>query len=201
MPEIITTDVPVLDDTFLVRLDSLREHAVTCGRLDCGHLSKSDSPAVRRAVILYVAEGAGVTVSLDSETPEVAAVYGVMVAAGQERPVYTRTAGARRYASAGLPGMALVMPSPWGARKPFRITPQRRAVFSAMLAGDSASMIAEAQERDIETVKSHAGYLRRETGAHDAVSALISLVLAGRLADDAMTVPEDAVIPEPTWDE
>lgn len=173
--------VTAFDAEFTTRLDTLREHAVSCGRLDCGHLGKSDSLAVRRAVILYVAEGNGVTLDLSHETPEVAAVYGVLVAAGQARPVYTRRG--RGYVAAA-PGLALTLPD----GETIRLTTQRIETFTAMLRGESATMIARARGRDIETIKSHAGYLRRETGAHDAVSALVAIVLAGRLTDRAMTV-------------
>lgn len=175
------TTTVLLGEEFLSTLDTVRGHAATCGRLDCGHLGKSASLAVRRAVILYTAAGSGITVSLDRETPEVTAVYGVLTEAGHARPVYTR---AGRSYTATVPGMTNVMPD----GTTIRLTPQRIETFSAMLRGESATMIAAARQRDIETIKSHAGYLRRGTGAHDAVSALLSLVAAGRLTDRALTV-------------
>lgn len=186
-------------DAFRDRLDTVKAHAVSCGRLDCGHLGKSASLAVRRAVILYTAEGSGLSVSLDGETPEVVAVLGVLRTAQHARPTYVRgtlTSGNRGYVAAH-PGAVIAWPNADG----IKITPQRAEVFGYMVRGYSATDISSDPARmvgghpaprvgltvrNIETVKSHAGYLRRETGAHDAVSALLALVAAGKIADPAI---------------
>lgn len=183
MPTTTTTTAPmtVLDPEVAERLSDIREHAAACGRLDCGHLSRSTSRATRRAVILYTAEGAGITINLDAETPEVAAIVGVLRESQHSRPVYVRQG--RTYARA-LNG-ATVLPDAHS----IRLTPERTIVFTAMLKGMSASEISADQGRARATVQSHAGWLRRLTGAHDATSALVALVIAHRLSDRAMTPP------------
>lgn len=186
---------PVLSPEVRELLGDIRSHAAACGRLDCGHLGRGPQRAVRRAVILYVAEGMGIVVDLARESAEVAAVLGVLRESQHGRTTYVRgttATGGRGYVPVAA-GLTAVMPNPWG----IRITPQRADVFTAMLSGRSANEVATAQHRALETVKSHAGYLRRETGAHDATSALLALVLAGRLSDRALTVPDAARIPEP----
>lgn len=173
--------IAVLDETVREALPTIQAHAAACGRLDCGHLGRSTSLAIRRAVILYQAEGAGIEVNLDRETPEVTAVVGVLRASQHARPVYVRAG--RSYART-TPGMTQVLPD----ARAIRITQQRAEVFTAMLKGYSANQIAAAQHRALETVKSHSGWLRRLTGGHDATSCLIALVLAGKLSDPAMPV-------------
>lgn len=161
--------------------DELVQHAATCGRLDCGHLYRSDSQAVRRATLLYLAENQGVEFDLDDESPEVAAVLGVLRASEHAVPVYTRgtnAAGNRGYVRPNT--VAAVLPLPDVSA--LRLTPERREVYAAAWQGLSASEIAEEQMRARETVKSHMGNLRRKTGAHDAPSALVALVLAGEIA-------------------
>lgn len=178
-----------LTDEQRERLGDIRAHAAECGRLDCGHLARSTSQAVRRAVILYTAEAAGITVGLDEESAEVTAILGVLRESGHARPTFVRS-GRRNVQS--RPGL-VVMPNAAG----IRITPERHAVFTAMLKGESASQISRSQGRARATVQSHAGWLRRLTGGHDATSCLIALVIAGKLADRAMPVPsveEDAEV-------
>lgn len=202
------TETIVTETVTPERIADIRAHAAGCGRLDCGHLGRSDSLAVRRAVILYTAEGMGLEVALDDESAEVAAVVGVLRESEHFRPTYTRRAG--RYVRVA-PGTT-AMPNPWESQTregaPFKLTPERREVFALMLAGHGATAIGSytlsdgsvrpgLTSRTMETVKSHAGYLRRETGAHDATSALLALVCAGRLSDRAVTVPDDMVIEQP----
>lgn len=173
--------ITVLDPVIQQQLEDVRAHAAACGRLDCGHLGKSTQQAVRRAVILYQAEGAGIEINVEHETPEVTAVLGVLRTSQHARPVYVRNG--RSYART-TPGMTQVLPD----ANAINITPQRYEVFTAMLGGYSANQIAASQHRSLETVKSHAGWLRRLTGGHDSTSCLIALVLAGKLADRAMPV-------------
>jgi DNA-binding NarL/FixJ family response regulator len=145
---------------------------------------------VRHAVFLYQAEGAGCEVHLDAVSPDVAAVVGVLRQSQHARPTYVRQG--RSYAQA-VAGMTTVMPNPWG----IRMTPQRTEVFRALTLGHSATEVSALQHRNIETVKSHMGYLRRETGAHDSHSALIALIMAGRLSHSAIVVPEAVAIAAP----
>lgn len=149
----------------------VRAHAAACGRLDCGHLARSTSRAVRRAVILYVAEGAGYRVDLDTESPEVAAVLGILREAQHPRPHYVR-AGSRYVRQSPN---EIVLPDV----SRLRLTAERQIVFYYMWLGYSATEIADTTHRARETVRSHAGNLRRLTGAHDATSALVALALAG----------------------
>ena len=179
----------VLDPEVAERLTDTRAHAAECGRIDCGHLSRSSSLAVRRACILYVAEGAEITVTLDHESAEVAAVVGVLRESGHARPVYVRQG--RSYARAQ--NGATVLPD----ARAIRLTPERTEVFSHMLRGHSASEIARSTGRARATVQSHAGWLRRLTGGHDATSCLVALVLLHRLSDRAMVAPE---LPEDATD-
>jgi DNA-binding NarL/FixJ family response regulator len=188
MPQMIE-----LSDEVRALLSDVQAHAAACGRLDCGHLGRSTSRAVRHAVFLYQAEGAGAVLDLTRVSADVAAVVGVLRESRHARPTYVRQG--RSYAQA-VPGMTTVMPNPWG----IRMTPQRTEVFTALLSGYSATEVSARQHRNIETVKSHMGYLRRETGAHDSHSALIALVLAGRLSHRAVTVPDEVAIPAPDAD-
>ena len=179
-----------LSDETRALLADVTAHAAACGRLDCGHLGRSTSRAVRHGVFLYQAEGAGCVLDLGRVSADVAAVIGVLRESRHARPTYVRQG--RSYAQS-VPGMTTVMPNPWL----IRMTPQRREVFGALTLGYSANEVAAAQSRTVETVKSHMGYLRRETGAHDSHSALIALTMAGRLAHVAITVPDAVAIPEP----
>lgn len=153
----------------------IRAHAASCGRLDCGHLARSTDLATRRAVLLYVAAGAGYEVDLDQEAETVGQVYALLSDVQHPRPTYVRA------------GSTFVRTTPNEVPLPdghsITMTRERQEVFGLMWQGYSASEIAAATGRARETVRSHAGYLRRETGAHDATSALVALVLAGRLAD------------------
>lgn len=187
----MTTPNPIttLTDETRALLTDVEAHAAACGRLDCGHLGRSTSQAVRRAVFLYQAEGAGLILDLDRVSADVAAVVGVLRTSQHGRTTYTRgttASGGRGYVPIAA-GLVAVLPNADG----IKITPQRRDVFTDMLYGHSATQIAARTHRTLETVKSHAGYLRRLTGAHDAHSALIALVLAGKLHDRALTVPTD----------
>lgn len=152
----------------------LTAHAASCGRLDCGHLYRSDSRAVRRAVLLYLAEGAGYAVDLDREAPEVAAVLGTLRTVGHPRPLYVRDGS--RYART-TPATAVPLPDVTG----LRLTPERVDVYRLLWQGCSTGEAAALSGRSRETVRSHAGNLRRLTGAHDAPSALVALALAGAL--------------------
>lgn len=154
-------------------------HAAECGRLDCGHLYRSDSLAVRRATLLYLAECNGLPVDLDAEAPETAAVLGMLRESEHPTPVYRRgtlASGGRGYVRSA-PGTLITLPDASG----IRLTPERREVFALAWLGHSASEIAELTSRSRETVRSHMGNLRRMTGAHDAPSALLALVLVGAL--------------------
>jgi DNA-binding CsgD family transcriptional regulator len=184
------TQMVQLSDEVRALLSDVQAHAAACGRLDCGHLGRSTSGAVRRAVYLYQCEGAGMVLNLNRVSADVAAVLGVLRESRHARPTYVRAGRSYR---AAVAGMTTVLPDPWG----IKITPQRRDVFQALIAGKSATEVSREQHRALETVKSHMGYLRRLTGAHDSHSALIALVLAGRLADRAVTVPEEVAIPAP----
>lgn len=196
---------PQFAEAFIARLDTLRGHAVTCGKLDCGHLYKSDSQAVRRAVILYTAEnsGQGFVLDLSHETPETVAVLGVLRTAKHGHPVYSKT-GARGGMVAHTAGITTI----WPDASRIRMTPERVSVFGYLLAGYSATQISSDPNRvtagkanprkgltarALATVVSHAGYLRRETDAHDAVSALLCLVKAGKLTDKGIGVKSAAV--------
>lgn len=181
-----TTTANVLPST----IDTdIRAHAAACGRLDCGHLSRSSSLAVRRAVILYIAEGAGYTVRLRNESPEVAAVLGILRQAEHPRPVYVR--GTNTNGNAGYVRSTpneVLLPDASG----LTITPERATVFALAWQGLSATEISIVSLRARETVKSHMGNLRRMTGAHDATSALVALVLANKIdANVEYSFPED----------
>ena len=97
--------------------------------------------------------------------------------------------------------MTLVWPYP----TQIKMTPQRVEVGNYLLRGFSATQISSdptrmvagqpaprhgLTARTIETVKSHMGYLRRETRAHDITSACLSLHKAGRLSDPAIVWAE-----------
>jgi DNA-binding NarL/FixJ family response regulator len=162
-----TTETPTVVGTV-----DIREHAATCGKLDCGHLGKSNSQAVRRAVIIYVAEGAGLEVDLDLEAPEVAAVVGILRGVSYPRPVYrgrkTEAQTPGQFAASILPDVTKMQ---W--------TPQRTMVAKLMWEGYSANQVAKEVGRTLETIKSHMGYLRRLSGAHDIVSVLVAGALEG----------------------
>jgi DNA-binding CsgD family transcriptional regulator len=168
-----TTTTPAEGTVISGGLD-VREHAASCGRLDCGHLGKSGSRAVRRAVILYVAEGAGVPTDLDAEAPEVASVLGILRGVQYPRPVYRG-----RKSEAQTPGQFAASILPNVSDEAITWTPQRVQVASLMWEGYSANEVAREVGRTLETVKSHMGYLRRLTGAHDIVSVLVAGAVAG----------------------
>lgn len=199
-PTTTPATMAALDDDARQRLTDVRQHAAECGRLDCGHLARSVNMATRRAVILYTGEAAGLTVLLDNEPAEVAAIVGVLRDSGHARPTYVRgtlPTGNRGMVRAQA-GMT-VLPNAAG----IKITNERREVFTFMLRGYSASQISSdltampprvgLTPRARATVQSHAGYLRRLTGGHDATSCLIALVLAGKLSDPSLVVPAEPV--------
>jgi len=132
-------------------------------------------------VLVYVAQSNGVVIDLDREAPAVAAVVGTLRAAGAEAPVYVR--GTTENGTRGYVRTAATAPLP--NVEGFRMTPERRAVYSAMWQGYSLTTIATVTGRSVDTVKSHAGNLRRLNGAHDAPSALVALVVAGMIEAQA----------------
>lgn len=180
----IPTPATVTDEVIPVPpiLDVLT-HAASCGRLDCGHLAKSGSRAVRRATILYQAEGAGYVPDLDAEAPEVVSFLALLRAAQHARPIYRRNLrsveGDARLVPLA-PNEGLPLPDLSG----LTMTPERVEVFGLLWLGYSATDIGTYRDRpglthrSYQTVKSHAGWLRRLTGAHDATSALVALALA-----------------------
>ena len=175
-----TTTFALHAEGYAERLSEIGAHAASCGRLDCGHLYRSDSRAIRRATLLYLLESNGGDVDLDAEAPEVAAVLGILRETEHATPIYQRgtlASGGRGYVRATM-AQAFPLPNVEG----IRLTPERIEVFSLAWQGHSATEIAGITSRSRETVKSHMGNLRRHTGAHDAPSALVALVLAGLLS-------------------
>lgn len=185
MPQMIE-----LSEDVRALLSDVQAHAAACGRLDCGHLGRSTSRAVRHAVFLYQCEGAGLTLDLERVSADVAAVIGVLRESRHARPTYVQSG--RRHEQA-TPGMTTVMPNPWS----LRLTPQRLAVIADLLVGHSATEVSERQHRNIETVKSHMGWIRRDTGAHATTDALIALLSARRVSHRAVSVPDEVLIASP----
>lgn len=171
-------------DAVVARVEA---HAAECGRTDCGHLYRGHDDAVRRATILFLAEENGLDVDLDLEPAAVAALVGVLRSSRTVRTVYRRPGVRTPRPSAtrevaDLPDMSAL-----------RMTPERIEVYTLMVQGVALVRIAERLNKNIETIKSHAGNLRRGAplgairrgdavaAAHDAPSALLALVIQGSI--------------------
>lgn len=190
-----TTTAPTLsvvefDAEVQERIASVAAHAAACGKLECGHTARSTDPDARRAVFLYSASAVmpeAVADALASERPAVAAMYGELQKAGVYAPRYVKRTTAGGQNTYALQGGEAWMPQTTLANgQPIPVTDERATVWGAMIRGESLTSIARnypssrGGERSVETVKSHAGWLRRRCAAHDSTSALIALIAAGR---------------------
>lgn len=140
--------------------------AVHCGRYDCGHITRSDDRAVKRALYLYLRREAGHRVSTASEGADVLAVLALM---REGRPCTEvrewRVAGVRR---AEAPATPATTEAP-----ALKITPQMTEVIGLVAQGYDIPEIAASTYRAEETVRSLLARCRKATNAHSSVAAAV----------------------------
>lgn len=142
--------------------------AVHCGRYDCGHVTRSDDRAVKRALALYLAREAGMDVSTATEEADVLAVLGLMRAGRPCSEVRDwRVPGVRR---ADVPATPATTDAPL-----ITITPQMCEVATLVLQGYDIPEVAEATYRAEETVRSLLARCRKATAAHSSVAAGVKM--------------------------
>lgn len=151
------------------------ESAIHCGRYDCGHVTRSDDRAVKRALVLYLAREGGVEVSTAGEPADVLAVLGLMRAGRPCSEVREwRTAGVTR---------ATTPPTPATTDGPLcRVSPEVLEVAALYAQGYDIPEVAEMTYRRPETVRSHLKVARRATAAHSSHAAVVTLARWGMIS-------------------
>jgi DNA-binding NarL/FixJ family response regulator len=146
--------------------------AVHCGRYDCGHVTRSDDRAIKRALVIYLAREAGMDVSTAGEDHDVIAVLGMMRAG---RPC----AEVREWRTAGVTrATAPVIPATTDGPV-ITVTPQMIEVATLIAQGYDIPEIAEATYRSVETVRSLLARCRKATNAHSSHAATVTLARWG----------------------
>jgi DNA-binding NarL/FixJ family response regulator len=142
--------------------------AIHCGRYDCGHVTRSDDQAVKRALVVYLAREAGVPCDTTEDGADVAAVLGLMRAGRPCSEVREwRTAGVTRTTAPATPATT-------GAPV-VRVTPQMIEVASLIAKGYDHPEVAEMTYRSVETVKSLLARCRKATSAHSSHAAAVKM--------------------------
>jgi DNA-binding NarL/FixJ family response regulator len=149
--------------------------AVHCGRYDCGHVTRSDDRAIKRALVIYLAREAGLAPSTADEAADVLAVLALM---REGRPCSEvrewRTAGVTRATAPATPATTD------GPR--IRVTPQMCEVATLIAQGYDIPEVAEATYRSVETVRSLLARCRQATAAHSSHAAVVTLARWGYVA-------------------
>lgn len=142
--------------------------SIHCGRYDCGHITRSDSQAVKRALALYLAREAGLTVDTSSEEADTLAVLGLMRAG---RPCTE----VRNYRTAGVTS-ATTPATPANTDTPaVRITPEMVEVAALILQGYDYPEIAARTHRAKETVRSLSKRIIATANAHSAMAGAVKM--------------------------
>lgn len=146
--------------------------AIHCGRYDCGHITRSDSQAVKRALALYLAREAGLAVDTSTEEADTLAVLGLMRAG---RPCTE----VRNYRTAGVTS-ATTPATPATTEAPaIRVTPEMCEVAALILQGYDYPEIAARTHRAKETVRSLARRVIRVANAHSAMAGAVWMASHG----------------------
>jgi DNA-binding NarL/FixJ family response regulator len=132
-------------------------HAIHCGRYDCGHIVRSDSAALKRALYLHLCatDGQGY-LGARNEPADVLAALALMA---QGAPC-TEVAGVTPRTS--NPPAAAVAPT---------FTPRGLEVLSLVAEGKDIPEMADATGLSVETVRSHLAVARKACGAHSSAEA------------------------------
>jgi DNA-binding NarL/FixJ family response regulator len=145
-------------------------HAAACGDYHCGHLSRSSSTAVKRAVFLYAAECSTVgSLVRRSEAPEVLAALALL----------REGAECARILAAATGALAAEVAALTAAAAPTRLSPEVLAVMDLVTEGLSYPEIADRRGIATETVRSHVKRAMRSTATHTAVDAAVALCEEG----------------------
>jgi DNA-binding NarL/FixJ family response regulator len=146
--------------------------AVHCGRYDCGHVTRSDDRAVKRALVIYLAREAGLDPSIAREDADVLAVLALM---REGRPCAEvrewRTAGVTR---ATTPATPATTDAPR-----IKVTPQMIEVAGLVAQGYDIPEVAAATYRSVETVRSLLARCRQATAAHSSHAAAVKMAAWG----------------------
>lgn len=149
--------------------------ALSCaeGRYDCGHLSRSSSRPVKRALFLHLAEVEGHGyLGTRTEPVEVLAAL-ALLRQGAECQAILEAGGSGAAALAAEAAASPVCERP--------CTPQQIEVLRLVAEGFSYPEIAEATGRAVETVRSLVKAAMRNTLTHNAFDAAVVLVGYGEL--------------------
>lgn len=149
--------------------------AVHCGRYDCGHVTRSDDRAIKRALVIYLAREAGVAVDSTADGADVHAVLGLMRSGRPCSEVREwRTAGVTRATAPATPATT--------EAPAIRVTPQMIEVATLVAQGYDHPEIAESTYRSVETVKSLLARCRKATNAHSSYAAAVTLARWGYIS-------------------
>lgn len=143
--------------------------AVHCGRYDCGHITRSDDRAVKRALALYLSREAGLPVDTSGEEADVLAVLGLMRAG---RPCME----VRNYRTPGVTAASTPATPATTDAPALTITPEMVEVAGLILQGYDYPEIAEMTYRRKETVRSHAKRITKAANAHSAMAGAVKMV-------------------------
>lgn len=150
--------------------------AVHCGRYDCGHVTRSDDTAVKRALYVYLRREAGAVIDTSTEGADVLAVLALMRAG---RPCME----VRNWRTPGVTA-ATTPATPANTDAPLvKVSPQMIEVAQGVARGMDIPEIAEATYRSVETVRSLLGRCRQATAAHSSVAAAVKMAEWGLIED------------------
>lgn len=140
------------------------ESATRCGRVDCGHVHRSESRAVKRALFLYLCEsddriGAGVM-----ESAEGADTLAALAAMRRGAPC------AEVLAAAGVPAPR-VGATPRTATRGPSLTDRQVEVLALVAEGYAYPEIARTLGKSVETVRDRVKGAMKATSTHSAPEA------------------------------
>ena len=148
--------------------------AVSCseGRYDCGHLARSSSRAVKRALFLYLAEVEGLGyLGSRTEAAEVLAALALLRQGAECADIL----------AAGGEAAATLMAQVTPDMHDRDCTPQQIEVLGFVAQGFSYPEIAAATNRATETVRSLVKAAMRNTNTHNAFDAAVAVAAEGLL--------------------
>lgn len=145
--------------------------ALACEAYTCGHLTRSSSTSVKRALFLHLAEEHLGSVARRNEAPATMVALALM----REGATCAEVAAADSPQGDALVAQAAREIAP----RCEDLSPQVLAVLDLVTEGLSYPMIADRLGIARETVRSHVRRAMRATGEHSAIEAAVSLATQG----------------------
>lgn len=144
--------------------------SIQCGAYQCGHITRSDDRAIKRALFLWLRREAGHKVSTSKEAADTLAALALMTAGRPCSEVRNyRTPGLKAADKAATPATVTEV----------SLTPQVLEIMQLVAQGYDIPEMAEMTFRAQETVRSHMTRARKATHAHTSHAAAVALAGLG----------------------